>query len=324
MNRTAGPRRPVLQISVRFLVILLTLVCVWMAFQVNRARRQRVAVDTLLKAGARVSFDLNWEAKWDAKGFPVDNPVLPAPSWLRRLVGNEYFDKVRSVSLPNTMNANITDATLANIRYLYDLKGVDLSQAAVSNAGLANLQHLTQIEGVNLPNDYPEAARNISDDGISRFAKLAKMHSLYLDHTGLTDNGLASLQGLTNLTALGLQDTKVTDEGLVYVGRMRKLRFLALWKTQTTDKGVSHLAQLVNLEQLILADTLVTDNCVKSLRHMAKLHNIALSGCNITDDALPVLYNLPSLRTVHLERTNVTSAGVASLRAAHPGCRVTH
>ncbi|MCA9169973.1 MAG: hypothetical protein KDB23_19995 [Planctomycetales bacterium] len=311
-------RRKWLQISFRTLAVLVALGCVWLASESNRARRQRSAVESLIKAGAKVTYDY----EVDARGTLIANANPPGPLWLRHLVGNEFFERVDSVSLPESMSAEKNDAILAHLQNLPDVRGVNLTDTAVTNEGLSNFRNLKQLTGVNLPTSYPQVARQITDEGIGYFSELTEIRAFDLDHTSMTDSGLERLKNLTKLHTLSLNETKITDQGLAYLNNMRELVYLSLGWTRVTSAGMRHLQSLTSIEQLLLNDTLVTDDSLQHFKNMSKLSNLALNGCPITDNALPALYSLPSLRLVQLENTKVTQQGVDALKKALPGCRI--
>ena len=50
-------RRRWFRFSLRMLLVVVTVLCVWLGFKVNAARRQKEAVEAILKAGGQVSYD---------------------------------------------------------------------------------------------------------------------------------------------------------------------------------------------------------------------------------------------------------------------------
>jgi hypothetical protein len=99
-----------LKISVRVLMLLVLTVGVLLAWRVNRARRQREAVEAVKEFGGEVYYDFEFvtgplktpQATWGpnprwGRQTPGRNP--PAPNWLRRTVGDEYFQEIAYVRL---------------------------------------------------------------------------------------------------------------------------------------------------------------------------------------------------------------------------------
>jgi hypothetical protein len=68
----------------------MTLLCLWFAKISIDARRQKEAIDWVLKYGGHVRYD--WERDLEASN-------LPGPEWLHNLIGVDYFQKVVSVDL---------------------------------------------------------------------------------------------------------------------------------------------------------------------------------------------------------------------------------
>lgn len=92
-----------LTFSLRTLVVLLTALAVWLGVIVNRAREQQEAVNAIEALGGRVGYD------WEMIDVPYRGDFAPpimtnnrfittteprGPSWLRRLIGDDYFQRV--------------------------------------------------------------------------------------------------------------------------------------------------------------------------------------------------------------------------------------
>lgn len=111
--------------------------------------------------------------------------TLPGgPQWLRDRVGDErmkLFDKVTGVALSGT---KVTDAKLAYLKGLPDLKCLRLWGPDVTDPTLAHLRGLVGLQ------------------------------ELWLTHTRVTDRGMAHLKGLTSLQTLHVEFTLVTSAGL--------------------------------------------------------------------------------------------------------------
>ena len=139
----------------------------------------------------------------------------------------------------------------------------------------------------------------------------------------VTDAALGVLKGLKKLQVLDLGSTKVTDDGLENLKGMVNLQSLELFNTQITDAGLEHLKGLTSLAALNLSyDTKVTGSGLVHLKGLTKLRSLNLYSTNVTDAALKHLEGLASLQSVDLTDTKVTDAGVESLAAAMPNCRI--
>ena len=101
--RTKSERR-FLRFSVRTLLIVLTILCIWLGWKVERARRQREAVAFVHEMGGSVNYD--YEVDNDGRFAPNAEP--PGPKWLRRQLGVDFFD---DVILARLVEAEVSDIT---------------------------------------------------------------------------------------------------------------------------------------------------------------------------------------------------------------------
>jgi hypothetical protein len=225
------PRR-FLQFSLRALLVFVLLVSVgmsWFAVKLEKARRQRQAVEVIGKAevigtaGGGILHEYEWP---DTSAHPPD------PEWVRTFLGDDFLFDVVWVSVVEDFG----DDDVRHLKVLTNLVRLDLSGTQVTDAGLEHLERLT----------------NLTD--------------LYLSGTQVTDAGLGHLRGLTNLEYLYLRDTQVTDAGLEHLKELTKLTKLDLRDTQVTDAGLEHLEGLTKLELLALDGTQVTSEGVKKLQ----------------------------------------------------------
>jgi len=108
------PRRRYLTFSLRFLFVLTTALAVWLGVIVNRAREQREAVKAIEALGGTVQYD--WAIR-------TVEPVGPA--WLRRIVGDDYFQKVRKVAFGFDPSLSSKPVVLKAVPYLKRLRDLD-------------------------------------------------------------------------------------------------------------------------------------------------------------------------------------------------------
>jgi hypothetical protein len=121
----AGPARKWYVLSFRS-AMLLVLVCGllsgWMAWRVNRANDQGHAVAAIQRAGGGVGFD--------HKGQPW------APDWLRKRLGDEFFQELTSVQF---LRPHVTDHDLAPLKSLDRLEELAISGAPITDSGLKHI-----------------------------------------------------------------------------------------------------------------------------------------------------------------------------------------
>src|SRR4051794_20094179 len=110
---TKGRHRWLL-ISIRSLMGLVLVTAVGCGWLVQRARAQRKAIAEIRRH--RGTFNYDWQAR-DPRG--ARNATPPGPEWLRKLVGDESFQEVNSITF---LRRPIDDSTLACIGALKGLK----------------------------------------------------------------------------------------------------------------------------------------------------------------------------------------------------------
>jgi hypothetical protein len=104
-----SPRRW-LQFSLRGFFVLLTTLAVWLGVIVHRAREQREAVKAIEALEAIVGYD-----------------TPPGPAWLRRLIGDEYFQNAVDAAIFGETNAL---KSIPHLKRLRKLKTVAIIPAA--------------------------------------------------------------------------------------------------------------------------------------------------------------------------------------------------
>lgn len=95
-SATLKPRRRWFQYSLRSFFVVVAAVAVWLGIIAHRAREQQEAVRAIEALGGRVRYD--WQFEQDDP-FGEDVQERGGPRWLRRAVGDDYFQSVESVSL---------------------------------------------------------------------------------------------------------------------------------------------------------------------------------------------------------------------------------
>ena len=210
----ARPKRRWYQFSLRTLllaVLVINLPLSWFAARLEKARKQKEAVEALEKAGGYAFYRSQSEDRF---------AELLAPKRARALLGDHFFFDVVAV-------------------LAYD-KSIDFKLVTCRNLGdkeLTYLKGLPSLEILHLGDTQ------VTDAGLENVKELADLRELVLSDTQVTDAGLEHLKGLTNLTDLHLGDTQITDAGLEHLAAMTNLTFLTLFVTQVTPEGVKKLQE---------------------------------------------------------------------------------
>lgn len=137
---------------------------------------------------------------------------------------------------------------------------IDLHGTAVTNADLAILKGLRDLRFLDL------RLTKITDEGVAKLKNLTGLQTLNLFRTQLSDKGLAQLRKLTLLQTLLIGGTQITDAGLTYLKSFTNLRKLSLFQTKVSDAGIASLKALIKLETLLIGGTNITPAGVAELQ----------------------------------------------------------
>ena len=200
-----GKLRP--RMSLRVLLVVVTMAAVCLGWLVSSARRQRAALHSLDAALVMWDYQLpdgNFN-RWDPHAQP------PYPKWFRQLAGNDMLGTVRGVAMVSP----------------------------TQRISLEPLRSLPDVELLNL------TGSQLDEDQLQFVAELKTLHVLNLDMTSVGDRGLAHLADMDSLAVLSLVSTNVTDAGLVHLHGMKQLQQLDLEGTAVTDGGVATLQAIL-------------------------------------------------------------------------------
>jgi hypothetical protein len=281
---TPKPRRGRFAVSVRTLMLLVLLACLALGWRVNRAQTQRRAVARIKAAGGSVKYDYEvggeYPPKWAVR--TKGEPVPWGPAWLRKWIGDEYFQEVTIVSLGGD---RVTDDSLSAVEDLDRVIQLNLwNTRNVTNAGLTHLRGAKSVRSAMI---HP---RMMADAWLPHLAYLAELRELDLSRTPVTDSGLKHIERSLLLEALRLQGAwRVTDSGLACIKGLKNLRTLDLSGTMVTDAGLAHLENLAELRELDLSVDMISDAGITHLKGLHKLRELKLIGTSVTDGAVASL-----------------------------------
>jgi hypothetical protein len=262
MNDAPAKRRPRwFRFSLRMLLVIVTVLCVWLGVKVNAARRQKAAVEAFLKAGGSFSYDYETvQVRVDPDRLAgVPNAVPPEPQWMRVCFGDDLFHSV--------------------VEFI--LVSHEISQADFSKLnGAPDVWYLifTDLKII----DSSGNARPIGDDELKIIGRLAQLRRLILCKCDVHASGLESLVSLRHLRDLDLNGSRADDLAVEPIGRMKSLKVLRLAGTQITDAGLKKLHDLSKVGFLDLVDTAVSDASLNELKGFTKLANLDLRGTHVS------------------------------------------
>jgi hypothetical protein len=176
----------------------MTVFGVWLGVRMDRARRQQQAVEVLRERGG-VSYESSFMEGSLAPRF-TKSPRY-APAWLRAVVGDDFFDRVRSV-------------------YLYESAMYE-SYEPTTDADLKCLANLPDVESLRID------SLEVSDAGIAHLKSVAGLKELVLFCPKVTDAGLTHIHSLKEIRHL-IIGCSVTDHGILELERLKKLETLRI------------------------------------------------------------------------------------------------
>lgn len=112
------------QFSLRTAFVAFTAFAVWLGFVVKGAREQQEAVKAIKALGGVVQYDWQVSLKRVSKVKDFDfyketpkNGSRRGPAWLRRTIGNDFFQNVQTVELhwQPARNAGLNESTLETL-----------------------------------------------------------------------------------------------------------------------------------------------------------------------------------------------------------------
>ncbi|HEV7221052.1 MAG TPA: hypothetical protein VGN42_00025 [Pirellulales bacterium] len=139
-----------LQVRLSTLLIFVALLCMFLGWQANQARRQRHVVAVIEKLGGSVEYDYQYPAGPWRNVLDVDytwdcdrSAKPPGPKWLRGLIGDEYFVRVVSANLFSA--EVVSDDDLKAIGKLTSLRELILGYEGPTDEGIRNLLGLKEL-----------------------------------------------------------------------------------------------------------------------------------------------------------------------------------
>jgi hypothetical protein len=148
----------------------------------------------------------------------------------------------------------LTDAGVAHLAALANLKDLSLAQAQITDAGFSHLSGLQKLKKLYVwPAPDFDAGRRVSDAGLRHISGLTALEALTVFNGLFTDQGLAAVAALVKLREFRLTfgDYRFTPAGLALLKPLQNLKVLDLQGDGVPALGLHHLAELPKLTQLL-------------------------------------------------------------------------
>jgi hypothetical protein len=266
------PKRRWFRFSLRTFLVIVTLICVWLGWKINEARKQKQAVEAIQANGGTVLYDF----EVDENGEPIQ--PNPTPGWLVRWIGVDYLHNVVSVGFPFEMIPGLDPK-----RYEYD-------------EVMQYFENLPHVFDLSLSNG------NLRDGDLRYIASLTSLKNLWINGNPITGTGFKHLLNLKRLAWIDLVDCPINDDGMEVIANFPHFEKLALLKTMITDDGVDQLRKVASIKILNLDgidrtnNSRITDHSVETLCKIAGLNAVDLRYTLVTADGIQRLSELkPSL-----------------------------
>lgn len=169
------PGRRWLRFSLRGLLAAVTLVCLWLGWNVERKRRQQELISAIHELGGEVVYE------------------RPPGDWTDLLLGPAAPVEV------NLLSRSATDEIAAKLQELRKLRTLRMRGAYITDAGAASLGKITSLETLEL--FYPF----ITDEGLAHLSRLNGLRKLTIANTQFSDDAVDGVQALQNLKELALE-----------------------------------------------------------------------------------------------------------------------
>ena len=299
--------RCLFQLSLRSFLILVTLASLWTAHMLRQSRQQQEAVAKVRELHGSIYLHWSRDYQVDAAGNIVGSPVAPGHPWLRRMLGDEYFDRVAWVDLSNR---TVTDADLAELPKLRDLEGLNLDDTEVTTDGLVTISQMHWLRELAI--GHQEMRMVVARNPVSVQPRTSR------GPVKGNGRGVSELRRLRHLESLQLIEVPLPPDRLAFLAQMPKLECLNLWGCAVGDEDLRFVAQLSGLKRLNLSGTEVTDAGLVHVAKLAGLEELYLNGTAMSGGGTQELASLKKLKRLEVRYTGTSSADVAALQSLLP------
>ncbi len=258
--------------SLRTLFLVMTVFGIWLGLKLNRDAELNRALSAIENGGGRLVVtdrrsDFPW-GLWKSR-YSLEYHGLEHPISKEDLLHLETLAP-SSVCWLNLANTGITDTDLGRIKGLTDLEFLSLSnetyltgevipnrpQNSITDAGLARLGQLKNLKGIDL------SGTAVTDDGLKLLAAMPHLIWVYLDGTNVSGSGLDHLGSHKHLMMLELNGCNLTPTGYRELIQIPTLISLGLNNSGCTDEDLGLLAKNTSLGVVRLNRSNVTKEAV--------------------------------------------------------------
>lgn len=197
---------------------------------------------------------------------------------------------------------------------------VDLASAWITDADLAKLASLTELRKINLAH---AKINDIAFQYLKPLKHVVSLNCFYCEY--LTDGAIAYLKEWENLEYLNVRGSEVTSRMFEHIAGMKKLRVLDVGFSRVNDNDFEHLASLDKLEELHIGGNKMNGLALPLLRMLPSLRHLDVSGSQRTDSGrwgltlsdvnIANLTALTELEALNLGGAQLTDVGMEKIEA---------
>jgi len=293
------------------MMVLVLVISLPLGWKARRASIQRRAVAAVQALGGRIAY----EDELDAEGFPRLPHRPGGPAWLRRWIGDEFFQEVGWVNIDaGNKRGRVDDDFIAAVGDFDRLQGLSIRGSGdqrdgqdhrrITAAGLARLTGLRRLRVLHLRgapidpaigdllgswpaledvelSDLGDSPKTLHGSCLAHLARLPGLRKVII--TTLASCRAADVEPLTrleHLEQLGLDRSPASEAGVARFGSLPTLQVLSLPRTELTEPTLAELARIPGLGSLDFDGSRLPAGGLRALAGLTRLSylEVALDG----------------------------------------------
>lgn len=233
--------------------------------------------------------------------------------------GGEQLSRMRELETL-TVGYSCSDMMIKHLSGLPKLRSLRVGDPGVTDACVADLARMPALRS------FVSYKAAFTDSGAEALAQMTQLKLLEVHHSLISPSGIAKLRRALPKTQIWWdpnplkRDLIGAQQVLAWGG---KVTIDALGKESLVESAVMLPAKDFKVTAIDLAGCKdVDETALEFLRFHPLLHAIDFRQAPITDVAIPYLISAKGLTRLDLRDTRITLAGVQSLQAALPKCKI--
>jgi hypothetical protein len=269
------PSRRWFRFSLRTFLVFVTLFCIWAAWWMHSARRQKQAVDAIREYGGWVYYDYEFDSATRPNRVHSGSPW---PTWVVDAFGVDMLHNVVEVNLVYSYDSgkredgrNASDEIIPHLEGIPNLRRLFLHSTQVTDATMPHIARLRKLEVF-----FVWDAHELSDKGVQHLAGLKRLRDIHINDSRIGDESLRVFGQLPRIEQLSLQGNHFSDEGLTHLEEMERVKslWIGLSNGKITDQGAMHLLRLRALEVLEVSHASISPAMQNRLRQLPNLKQL--------------------------------------------------